>query len=264
MRRLALPGLAAAAFTNDLEPPSLPEITPKAVRDLTLKLEEGLRAHQGKADENTLLAAQQRLERDLSGTFDVTPRIDDGVRLVTLSDATGSRSIAQAAVGLDQAAATGRSALTDRERDVFTEFVLGGVAEELRRRLNQAGELVDAMNASLAEIRTSHGIGVKLRWKLDDDSDRTAEPHPGAGRDRRAAPLGRADLRADRPAAGPRLPRRSTPTRPPGTRYTWPARWTTATGTAWTSSSSARTPARSGSSAAGRSCRRARPGSCRT
>ncbi|WP_416957962.1 TIGR02680 family protein [Nocardioides sp. T5] len=174
LRRLALPGLAAAAFTNDLEPPSLPEITPKAVRDLTLKLEEGLRAHQGKADENTLLAAQQRLERDLSGTFDVTPRIDDGVRLVTLSDATGSRSIAQAAVGLDQAAATGRSALTDRERDVFTEFVLGGVAEELRRRLNQAGELVDAMNASLAEIRTSHGIGVKLRWKLDDDSDRTA------------------------------------------------------------------------------------------
>jgi hypothetical protein len=64
---------------------------------------------------------------------------------------------------------SGRSALTDREREVFTRFVLGGVAEELRRRVNQAGQLVAAMNTSLKGIRTSNGIGVRLGWGLREE-----------------------------------------------------------------------------------------------
>ena len=52
---------------------------------------------------------------------------------------------------------------------MFTRFVLGGVAEELRRRVNQADQLIGAMNASLREIRTSNGIGVRLSWRLRED-----------------------------------------------------------------------------------------------
>jgi uncharacterized protein YPO0396 len=52
---------------------------------------------------------------------------------------------------------------------VFTRFVLGGVAEELRRRVNQAGQLVEAMNTSLRGIRTSNGIGVRLGWGLREE-----------------------------------------------------------------------------------------------
>ena len=59
--------------------------------------------------------------------------------------------------------------MTDREREVFTRFVLGGVAEELRRRVNQAGQLVEAMNTSLKGIRTSNGIGVRLGWGLREE-----------------------------------------------------------------------------------------------
>lgn len=44
--------------------------------------------------------------------------------------------------------------------------MLGGVGEELRRRLAQAEQLVAAMNDSLSSIRTSHGIGVTLTWQL--------------------------------------------------------------------------------------------------
>ena len=52
---------------------------------------------------------------------------------------------------------------------MFTRFVLGGVAEELRRRVNQAGQLVEAMNTSLRGIRTSNGIGVRLGWGLREE-----------------------------------------------------------------------------------------------
>ncbi|GAB2625488.1 hypothetical protein GCM10027270_10240 [Nocardioides ginkgobilobae] len=169
-RRLALPGIAAAAFAESPEPIELPEVTPAAVRKAVTRVAAGLRRHSQGADENSLFGPQRTLDRDLSGSYDVITEVRDGVRLVELSDATGRRSIA-AAAELARTVEEGRNALSERERSVFTEFVLGGVAEELRRRLDQADELIAAMNASLATIRTSHGIGVKLRWKVSESSD---------------------------------------------------------------------------------------------
>jgi len=170
-RRLAMPGLAAAAFAESPETIELSEVTPAAVRKAVTRVAAGLRRHSQGADENTLFGPQRTLERDLSGSYDVITEVRDGVRLVELSDATGRRSVADAADELARTVEEGRNALTERERSVFTEFVLGGVAEELRRRLDQADELIAAMNASLATIRTSHGIGVKLRWKVSESSD---------------------------------------------------------------------------------------------
>ena len=46
--------------------------------------------------------------------------------------------LAGAAASLATRLEAGRAALSEREREVFTTFVLGGVAEELRRRINQA------------------------------------------------------------------------------------------------------------------------------
>ncbi|MCZ4498285.1 MAG: hypothetical protein JWQ74_838 [Marmoricola sp.] len=170
-RRLAMPGVAAAAFAESPETIELSEVTPAAVRKAVTRVAAGLRRHSQGADENTLLGPQRTLDRDLSGSYDVITEVRDGVRLVELSDATGRRSIAEAAAELARTVEEGRNALSERERSVFTEFVLGGVAEELRRRLDQADELIAAMNASLATIRTSHGIGVKLRWKVSESSD---------------------------------------------------------------------------------------------
>lgn len=172
-RRVALPGIAAAAYEKVPEPVKFPEVTPTAVRKAVARMTAGLLSHGQALDDNVLIRPQQTLERELSGTYDVIAEVRDGVRLVELSDATGRRTVAQAAAELARTVAEGRSALTDRERRVFTEFILGGVAEELRRRLGQAEKLVEAMNASLTTIRTSHGIGVKLRWKVADNSDPT-------------------------------------------------------------------------------------------
>lgn len=168
--KLTLPGLADAAFIEPVEPPPLPQPTPATVRAAAARVKAALRPH-GEVDENALHRAHQTLDRELSDTFDVIYRAIDGVGIIELSDAAGRRTVAAAAEELTRTVTEGRDALSERERRVFTDFVLGGVAEELRTRLHRAEELIDAMNASLATIRTSHNIGVKLRWRLADTTD---------------------------------------------------------------------------------------------
>ncbi len=45
------------------------------------------------------------------------------------------------------------------------------MAEELRNRIIEAESLIKAMNTSLQPITTSHGIGVKIRWRLADSAN---------------------------------------------------------------------------------------------
>ena len=170
-RVVALPGLTAAALASGATiDVSFPDVTSAAVEAAARSVTSALDRRGGGADENALIRAQQTLERDLSGTFDVVPSVTGGVRLVELADATGRWHLAGAAADLTRRAEEGHAALSERERRVFTDFVLGGVAEELRRRLAQASRLIDAMNASLKTIRTSHGIGVKIQWNLTQEA----------------------------------------------------------------------------------------------
>ena len=118
---------------------------------------------------NTASNAFREFDREVSGQLDVRQTIDDGVLLVEVAGAGDDHTLAGAARTLAARVEDGRAALSERERAVFTRFVLGGVAEELRRRVNQADQLIGAMNASLREIRTSNGIGVRLGWKLRED-----------------------------------------------------------------------------------------------
>jgi uncharacterized protein YPO0396 len=114
------------------------------------------------------MRAVQSVGNELTNTLDLDTTREAGVWLVELIDATGRHPVAVAAANLREQADRAAEALTTREQKVFTDFVVGGVGEELRRRLSQADLLVKAMNASLAGIRTSHGIGVRLRWELTE------------------------------------------------------------------------------------------------
>ncbi len=172
LRVARLPGVAVAAITEGKTfEVTMSEVTAATVETAARSLASAVDRRGGVADENTLIRAQQSLERDLSGTFDVLASINGGVRIVELADAAGRWPLADAAAELTRRADEGRLALSERERRVFTDFVLGGVAEELRRRLGQARQLIDAVNASLATIRTSHGIGVRVRWNLVEQAD---------------------------------------------------------------------------------------------
>ena len=168
-RCLALPGLAAAATAD-----AVPGIVhPEQVGDVRTVAQAALSvvpAPRQPPSLTTVLNAFREFDREVSGQLDVRHGIDDdGVLRVDVAGAGDEHTLAGAARTLTARVEAGRAALSERERAVFTRFVLGGVAEELRRRVNQAGQLIAAMNTSLLQIRTSNGIGVRLGWRLRDD-----------------------------------------------------------------------------------------------
>jgi uncharacterized protein (TIGR02680 family) len=168
-RCLILPGLAAAATADVLSGIVHPEQVAE-VRSSAQAVLSAVPAPRQPPSLTTLLNAFRDFDREVSGQLDVRHTIDDyGVFLVELAGAGDEHTLAGAARTLAARVEAGRAALSERERAVFTRFVLGGVGEELRRRINQAGQLIGAMNASLREIRTSNGIGVRLGWRLRDD-----------------------------------------------------------------------------------------------
>jgi hypothetical protein len=167
-RGLVLPGLASAASAEPLSGVVYPEQADD-VRSAAQAVLAAVPAPRQAASLTTVSNAFREFDRDVSGQLDVRHTIDDNVFLVEVAGAGDEHTLAGAARTLATRVEAGRAALSERERAVFTRFVLGGVAEELRRRVNQADQLIGAMNASLREIRTSNGIGVRLGWRLRDD-----------------------------------------------------------------------------------------------
>jgi uncharacterized protein (TIGR02680 family) len=128
--------------------------------------------------DNRVLAALQRFDREISEQLDIEHTVESGAHVVRLSGAGNHTTPTGVLAHLTVRAEEGRAALSQREHDVFTGFVLGGVADELRRRITQAETLVAAMNNSLAGSRTSHGIGVRIGWhpvREDADAARITE-----------------------------------------------------------------------------------------
>ena len=169
---LTRPGLVAAAVTGAAPEPLPGIVQPDQLAEVRSCAEAALSAvaaPRQPASLTTVSNAFRDFDREVSGQLDVRHVIDDGVFLVEVAGAGDDHTLAGAARTLTARVEDGRAALTERERAVFTRFVLGGVAEELRRRVNQAEQLIGAMNASLREIRTSNGIGVRLGWHLRDD-----------------------------------------------------------------------------------------------
>ncbi len=167
-RGLALPGLSAAASAEPLSGVVRPD-NADDVRSAAQAMLTAVPAPRQPASLTTVSNAFREFDREVSGQLDVRHTIDDNVLLVEVAGAGDEHTLAGAARTLAARVDAGRAALSERERAVFTRFVLGGVAEELRRRVNQADQLIEAMNASLRQIRTSNGIGVRLGWRLRDD-----------------------------------------------------------------------------------------------
>ncbi len=168
-RRITLPGLVAAVTDQALGPVERPEQS-ASVRAAAEAAVSRVAKPAQPATANSVFTAFQSFDREVSGQLDASHQLQDGISLIAVLGAGDDHTLAGVSAALQERVVTGRAALSEREREVFTTFVLGGVAEELRRRINQAVALVAAMNGSLREIRTSNGIGVRLGWKLRDDA----------------------------------------------------------------------------------------------
>lgn len=102
---------------------------------------------------------------------DVDPRVAEigGALAVIGRDDAGEHPIGELAGRLAAAVARDAELLTDRERRLFEEHILGDLGESLRARRLESEELVTEMNLLLRGVTTSQGIQVQLRWNLRDD-----------------------------------------------------------------------------------------------
>ena len=106
-----------------------------------------------------------------SDAGDAEPRVVPyGELLAALGrDDGGEHPLVSLASRLAAAVERDRALLTDRERSLFEEHLVGDLGELLRARRLEAEDLVESMNRLLSGVTTSQGIAVKLSWQLRDD-----------------------------------------------------------------------------------------------
>jgi uncharacterized protein (TIGR02680 family) len=171
---LSLPGVSRGAGLDaptEGEAGSAEEETrdrTKSLRRLVEAVVSGLGAQRRDISDTTLLNRHTELRDRLSGGYDATLEEHDGIKVCRLVDDHGPHDIAAVGERIAAQAAEARDRLTEREREVFQRFLTGELGDHLSSQVLAAGALVAALNATLSTVRTSHGLGVVLDWKLTD------------------------------------------------------------------------------------------------
>jgi uncharacterized protein (TIGR02680 family) len=174
-RVLTLPGVRPALDLPADLPADTPTGTPperiRHLDDLAGRLRDALGKPQQDLGENALHQRYTDVRSRLPGGFDLIWEDRDGVKVVEISDDIGRHPVAAATTRLGAELDQKRAAVADRERHAFERFLLGELGDALSRQIRSAEALVAAMNSTLAEVRTSHGLGARLVWALRDDAD---------------------------------------------------------------------------------------------
>lgn len=158
-----LPGvLLAATGTDELTGADPPVELAAAVAPLVDGDDE--------VSDGTILSRYDRLSDTLAGGYDTAIDEVDGVKVVHVADDTGRQPLAVVAARLAEEAGVARGRLAAREREVLERFLLRELADEVRSKLLDAHDLVNGTNRTLATVRTSHGKGGHLEWKVRDDT----------------------------------------------------------------------------------------------
>ncbi|WP_240980664.1 TIGR02680 family protein [Streptomyces sp. Z423-1] len=174
---LSLPGVLRGAGLDSDEGVALRSPDPvhedvrgriTALRTLVDDVRRRLDTERRDTSDTTLLNLHTALRDQLSGGYDATIEEHDGIKRCRLVDDHGPHDIAVVGERIAAQAAEARDRLTEREREVFQRFLTGELGDHLSTQVLAAGALVAALNATLSTVRTSHGLGVTLDWKLAD------------------------------------------------------------------------------------------------
>ncbi|MEV4134016.1 TIGR02680 family protein [Dactylosporangium sp. NPDC049742] len=175
-RIMTLPGVAAALDLGEdvAVPPDVAE-TPREriarLDGLAAKLADALGPRRTDVGENALHLKYIDVRGRLAGGYDLIWEDRDGVKVVEIADDIGQHPVAHATARLGAELEQKRTAVADRERQAFERFLLGELGDALTRQILAAETLVNGMNATLAQVRTSHGLGARLVWSLRADAD---------------------------------------------------------------------------------------------
>ncbi len=118
-----------------------------------------------------IIKRSEELRDGLAGGYDAEGGEDDGIKRYVLRDDTGPHDVAVVGERIRSAAEAAANRLSAREQEVFETYLLGELGDHLSRQVLAARGLVDGMNDTLEEVRSSHGIGVRLQWDLPRDGD---------------------------------------------------------------------------------------------
>ncbi|MET9655645.1 TIGR02680 family protein [Streptomyces sp. NPDC006510] len=143
----------------------------RALRSLADAVEQALGRSRGEVSDSTLLNRHTELRDQLAGGYDAQLEERDGIKVCRLLDDHGSHDVAVVGERIAVRTAEDRGRLTEREREVFQRFLTGELGDHLSTQVITAAHLVAALNDTLKTVRTSHGLGVELLWKLDEDVD---------------------------------------------------------------------------------------------
>lgn len=160
------PGLVVAALDRDDDAGQVAEVGGAEV-STARRLAALPTPDRGEA--NAVLKASQELQSGPAATLE--PRVVelDGVLVALGQEEARERPLVELAGRLRRSVEADRELLTDRERRLFEDHVLGHLGDSLRGVRLKAEELVTAMNGLLGGVTTSQGIRVRLRWRLRDD-----------------------------------------------------------------------------------------------
>ncbi|MFE9812743.1 TIGR02680 family protein [Streptomyces sp. NPDC005548] len=143
----------------------------RALQALADAVEQALGRPKDEVSDSTLLNRHTDLRDQLAGGYDAQLEERDGIKVCRLVDDHGSHDVAAVGERIAVQAAEARGRLTEREREVFQRFLTGELGDHLSAQVITAANLVAALNDTLRTVRTSHGLGVELLWKLDEDVD---------------------------------------------------------------------------------------------
>ena len=119
------------------------------------------------ADDNALQRAYRQLLDELGRGYDPGLSWVDRVAIVEVTSDAGTFSVLWLAEELANQVSRQQELLSERDREIFERHLLTRVSEALRELLNDADELVDRINRSLADRPTASGKSVQLRWELE-------------------------------------------------------------------------------------------------
>ncbi|MDA2815196.1 TIGR02680 family protein [Nocardiopsis sp. RSe5-2] len=168
----AAPALAAAA--PDAGAPDGEAERLAALEGLVEALEKGLEGGAPEeVDDSGLLRLREELHEALGRHAAARTEVAEvhGVKRITVHDDSGARGVGEYAARLEELRAEAEEAALLREEEAYERHLLGELAEHLARRIDEARELVAAMNGVLEGVTTSQGIGVRIGWDLAPDAD---------------------------------------------------------------------------------------------
>ena len=172
-RAAVLPGVSAAAIDTEWE------WSPVDVETSARTLRELIGTDEATVTDQVVLNRLRDLEAGLAGGYDVTIGEEEGVKFFHVSDDTGRQPLPVVTARVVSEAEAAAARLAANEREIIERFLLGELGEELRERLMEADDLVTAANRALDGVRTSHGKGAHLEWRIDQEAPAVARSTTG-------------------------------------------------------------------------------------